>query len=208
MRDHLTGAAIGIVIAVIFATSAPWWWHEVWPHHARATSASGPVGPSAVLSPSISAITCPRIFDKAHDLLDQESTLAAPPPAGIAFTPNQYIPGRVDLTLTWINPSPISQSAIAIEGVYGQADPNDYFIDHQEPAAGTGGCWNWYHYGPRNDGQPESVRLQVTALWPYQQYCFYTVFRDETGYSKPTTVRCEVATWKSTWGAPAQAPKN
>lgn len=155
----------------------------------------------------IAAVSCPRIFDKAHDLLGKESGLAAPPLADFAFTPSQDIAGRVDLTLTWINPSPVYQSAIAIEGVYGQADPNDYFIDHQEPAAATGECWNWYHYGPRDDAQPDVVHLQVKGLWPDQQYCFYTAFRTDKGYSQPTVVRCETAAWKSDWGMPAQAPE-
>lgn len=153
----------------------------------------------------IASITCPRIFDKAHDIL--KSSLAAPPLAGFSFTPSQDIPGRVNLTLTWINPVPIAQSAVAIEGVYGQADPNDYFIDHQEPAAGTGECWNWYHYGPRDDAQPDVVHLQVSGLWPDQQYCFYTAFRTDKGYSEPTAIRCETATWKPEWGVPAQVPK-
>jgi hypothetical protein len=153
----------------------------------------------------IAIVSCSRIFDKAHD--DLKSPLAAPPPAGFAFTPSLDLPGRVDLTLTWINSVPITQSAVAIEGVYGQADPNDYFIDHQEPAAGTGECWNWYHYGPREDAQPDVVRLQVSGLWPDQQYCFYTAFRIDTGYSEPTAIRCETATWKAEWGKPAQAPQ-
>jgi hypothetical protein len=155
----------------------------------------------------VAAITCPRLFDKAHGLLDQPSGLAAPPLAGVAFTPSQELPGRVDLSLTWINPVPISQSAVAIQGVYGQADPGDDFIDKEQPAAATGECWNWYHFGPRDDAQPETVRLRVNGLWPKQQYCFYTVFRIDKGYSRPTAIRCETATWQSTWGAPAQAPK-
>lgn len=155
----------------------------------------------------IVAITCPRIFDKAHDLLVQQSGLAAPPLAGVVFTPSQELPGRVDLSLTWINPVPLSQSAVAMQGVYGQADPTDDFIDHEEPAAATGACWNWYHFGPRDDAQPETVRLRIIGLWPEQQYCFYTVFRIDQGYSKPTTIRCETATWNSEWGTPAQAPQ-
>jgi hypothetical protein len=155
----------------------------------------------------ITSITCPRLFDKAHRLLES-SPLAAPPLAGFAFTPSQDLPGRVDLTLAWINPQPITKSSVAIEGVYGQVGPNDEFIDHRQPAATTGECWNWYHYETRDDAQPETVRLQVNGLWPEQQYCFYTAFRTDKGYSKPTTIRCETATWKSTWGEPAQAPKN
>ncbi|HEX3784269.1 MAG TPA: hypothetical protein VHX38_31815 [Pseudonocardiaceae bacterium] len=155
----------------------------------------------------IAALTCPRVFDKAHDLLVEQSGLAAPPLAGVAFTPSQGLPGRVDLTLTWINQVPVTQSAVGIEGVYGQADPNDGFIDHTQPAAATGECWNWYHFGPRDDAQPETVRLQVSGLWPEQQYCFYTVFRIDTGYSKPTAIRCLTATWKPEWGTPAQAPQ-
>ncbi|MFC1414362.1 hypothetical protein ACEZCY_34935 [Streptacidiphilus sp. N1-12] len=155
----------------------------------------------------IDAIACPRLLDGAHDLLAKQSGLAAPPLAGFAFTPSQELPGRVDLTLTWINPSPVYQSAIAIEGVYGQTGSNDGFIDHKEPAAATGECWNWYHYGTRDDAQPETVRIQVSGLWPEQQYCFYTVFRTDKGYSKPTAIRCDTATWKPGWGVPAQAPR-
>jgi hypothetical protein len=153
----------------------------------------------------ITAVSCPRVFDKAH--ADLKSPLAAPPLAGFAFTPSQDLPGRDDLTLTWINPQPITESAVAIAGVYGQADTNDGFIDHSEPAAATGECWNWYHYGPRDDAQPETVRLRINGLWPGQQYCFYTMYRISTGYSKPTEIRCETAMWKPEWGTPAQAPQ-
>ena len=155
----------------------------------------------------IVAVTCPRLFDGTHDLLEKQSGLAAPPLAGFAFTPSQDLPGRVDLTLTWINSSPVYQSAVAIEGVYGQSNPNDDFIDHKQPAATTGECWNWYHFGPRDDAQPETVRLRVSGLWAKQQYCFYTAFRTDKGYSMPTTTRCETATWQSTWATPAQAPE-
>lgn len=155
----------------------------------------------------VAPVSCPRLFDKAHDLLAQQSNLAAPPLAGFAFTPSQELPGRVNLSLTWINPVPVSQSAVAIQGMYGQADPVDNFIDHQQPAAATGECWNWYHFGSRDDAQPTTVQLRVSGLWPSQQYCFYTVFRIDTGYSKPTTIRCETATWKPEWGVPAQPPQ-
>ncbi|NEA56393.1 hypothetical protein G3I60_20145 [Streptomyces sp. SID13666] len=156
--------------------------------------------------PQIDAIKCARLFDQAHDRLDKQSELAAPPLAGFVFTPSQEVPGRIDLTLTWINPIPIHQSAVALQGVYGQAVPNDDFIDHKQPAAATGECWNWYHFGPRDDAQPKTVRLRVSGLWPEQQYCFYTEFRTDKGYSKPTTIRCVRTTWKSEWGTPAQAP--
>jgi hypothetical protein len=155
-------------------------------------------------SQTIAPLACARVFDKAHGVLERESPLAAPPLADFAFTPSRDLPGRVDLTLTWINPIPIHQSAIAMEGVYGQADPNDDFIDHTQPAAATGECWNWYHFGPRDYAQPRIVRLSVDELWPGQRYCFYTEFRTETGYSKPTAIRCETATWKPSWGKPAR----
>jgi hypothetical protein len=155
----------------------------------------------------IVAIACPRLLDGAHDLLEKESVRTAPPLAGVAFTPSQELPGRVDLSLSWINPVPISQSAIAIQGVYGQADSGDDFIVKEQPAAATGEYWNWYHFGTRDDAQPKTVRLRVSGLWPKQRYCFYTVFRIDKGYSKPTAIRCETATWKSEWGAPAQPPQ-
>jgi hypothetical protein len=155
---------------------------------------------------NIVALDCPSLFDNAHDLLAKQSAADAPPPAGSAFSPSQDLPGRVDLSLTWINPVPIAQSAVAVQGVYGRADPADDFIDHREPAAGTGDCWNWYHFGTRDDAQPTTVRLRVSGLWPKQRYCFYTVYRTTKGYSKPTAIRCETAPWESQWGTPAQAP--
>ncbi|GHF63798.1 hypothetical protein FHX82_003108 [Amycolatopsis bartoniae] len=155
----------------------------------------------------IALVSCPRLFDEAHDLLGKQSGLDPPPLAGFAFTPSQDVPGRVDLTLTWINEVPVAQSAVAVQGVYGQADPADNFIDHEQPAAASGECWNWYHFGPRDDAQPKTVRLRVGALWPQQQYCFYTAFRTDAGYSKPTGIRCATATWKPEWGAPAPVPQ-
>jgi hypothetical protein len=154
----------------------------------------------------VPTVSCPRFFDNAHDLLERQSGLAAPPPAGAVFTPSQDHPGRVDLTLTWINPSPVFLGAVAVQGVYGQSEPADNFIDHQQPAAASGECWNWYHFAPRDDAQPKTVRLRVSALWPEQQYCFYTAFRTDKGYSKPTPIRCQTATWKPEWGSPAPVP--
>jgi hypothetical protein len=184
----------GFIIALVGLPTAVYGGYEVFKHF---DSNDG----------QIVAITCPRLFDKAHDLLEEQSSLTAPPLAGVSFTPSQDIPGRVDLSLTWINPVPISQSAIVIQGVYGQPGLHDDFIDQQQPAAATGECWNWYHFEPRDDAQPETVRLRVSGLWPEQRYCFYTVFRIDQGYSKPTTIHCETATWKSEWGTPAQAPE-
>lgn len=147
------------------------------------------------------------MFDQAHSILGGESPLAAPPPPGISFTPSADLPGRVNLALAWVNPVEVAQSAVAIEGVYGQADATDYYIDHKQPSAATGECWNWYHYEPRNDAQPKVVRIEVDGLWPEQQYCIYTVFRTNVGYSKPTPITCQLAPWKAAWGKPAQAPR-
>jgi hypothetical protein len=91
--------------------------------------------------------------------------------------------------------------------VYGQYDTDDQFIDHKQPAAAAGECWNWYHFGVRDDSQPKTVRLRVSQLWPGQRYCFYTSFRISTGYSKPSVIRCEIARWKAEWGLPAQVPQ-
>lgn len=154
----------------------------------------------------IAKVECPRLFDKAHSVLESESPLATPPNPSINFTPSEDLPGRVDLALAWVNPVDVTQSAIAIEGVYGRADVTDYFIDHHQPSAATGECWNWYHYEPRNDAQPKVVRIEVDGLWPEQQYCLYTVFRISSGYSKPTPIVCQVAPWKTTWGRATQAP--
>lgn len=154
---------------------------------------------------AISKVSCPRVFDKAHHVLRTESPLAAPPHPGIAFTPDPDLPGRVDLTLTWINAVPVTRGAVAMQGVYGTGDPTDYFIDHSEPAAATGECWNWYHYVPGDDAQPKKVYIRVYGLWPEQRYCFYTVYRISTGYSKPSPVICQTATWDPAWGKPAQA---
>lgn len=157
--------------------------------------------------PKIDKVQCPRVFDKAHDLLATESPLSAPSIPGIAFTPDADLPGRVDLTLTWINTVAVTQAAVAIEGVYGEADPTDYFVDHSEPAAATGECWNWYHYVAGDDAQPKKVYLRIYGLWPQQRYCFYTVYRITSGYSKPSAISCEEATWRSDWGKPAQVPR-
>ncbi|PZS17596.1 MAG: hypothetical protein DLM57_08035 [Pseudonocardiales bacterium] len=154
----------------------------------------------------IKKTSCPRVFDRAHRILATESPLAAPPDPGVAFTPSADLPGRVDLTLTWINAVPVTQGAVAMQGVYGAGDPIDYFIDHSEPAAATGECWNWYHYVPGDDAQPKKVYIRVYGLWPEQQYCFYTVYRISGGYSRPSPIMCQTATWKSAWGKPAQAP--
>lgn len=158
-------------------------------------------------SHAIVQLKCPRLFDRAHTILEKQSPLQAPPAPGIAFTPNSDLTGRVDLTLSWINRVPISQSAVAIQGVYGEGDTTDYFIDHKEPAATTGECWNWYHYTPRDDAQPKEVYVRVEGLWPGQRYCLYTAFRTNNGYSKPSAIFCRTATWKPGWGMPSQAPK-
>lgn len=157
---------------------------------------------------SLVTVTCPRLFDKAHGILQDESTLAAPPMPGVSFTPSSDLPGRVDLALAWVNPVEVTQAAVAVEGVYGEVDRTDRYIDHQQPSATTGECWNWYHYEPRDDSQPKVVRMDVDGLWAGQQYCFYTVFRISTGYSKPTQIFCRVAPWKKAWGTPVQAPRS
>jgi hypothetical protein len=64
-------------------------------------------------------VTCPRLLDNAHGILQDESTLAAPPTPGISFTPSSDLPGRVDLALAWVNPLEVTQAAVAVEGVYG-----------------------------------------------------------------------------------------
>ncbi|UOZ10197.1 hypothetical protein [Amycolatopsis sp. WQ 127309] len=155
---------------------------------------------------NVALVECPRLFDEAHELLIHQSQLAAPPVAGSAFTSSQELAGRVDLTVSWVNPTPLTQAAIAIEGVYGTNESGDDYIDHRQPAAAPGQCWNWYHFATRDDAQPAKVHFRVSALWPGQTYCFYTSFRIDTGYSKPTDIRCEKASWKPEWGKPAAVP--
>lgn len=156
----------------------------------------------------IMKVACPRVFDRARDILAAESPLPAPPTPGVSFTKSLDLSGRIDLNLTWINSVAVSQTAVAVQGVYGEVDPTDFFIDHTEPKASPGGCWNWYHYNPRDDAAPKTVDIQVKGLWPDQQYCFYIVYQVNGGYSKPSPVYCQVAMWEPGWGDPAQAPNN
>jgi hypothetical protein len=153
-------------------------------------------------------VACPRVFDRAHEILASVSPLAAPPIPGVSFTQSLDLTGRVDLNLTWINSVAVSQTAVAVQGVYGEVDQTDFFIDHTEPKASSGGCWNWYHYNPRDDAAPKTVDIQVKGLWPDQQYCFFIAYQVNGVYSKPSPVYCQVATWEPGWGKPAQAPTN
>lgn len=153
---------------------------------------------------SIHHINCPDLMTHAHQILMTESRAPAPPRASIRFAPSTYDAGRLDAYVAWQNRSDLSSSAIAVRGLYGERAKSDERIDHREPSASSGQCWNWYTYGARNDEQPQTVDILVPGLWPDQTYCFYNMFKlVGSGWSKPTRIECLKTPWKESWGMPA-----
>jgi hypothetical protein len=160
-----------------------------------------------LFEPPIEDVPCPRVFDDARDILTKESRRPSPPEPGLRFVPSQDLPGRVDARLAWQNPVGVSKWVVAVSGHYGALDPSDDHVDHTEPAAASGQCWDWYHQGPSDDAQPKTVRASVQGLWPEQRYCFYVAYKDSSGgWSKPSSIFCQAATWQSSWGTPARLP--
>lgn len=157
----------------------------------------------AVNENSINVKTCPNLLTGARTELLAESSVAAPPKAGIRFEPSVTEPGRVDAYLAWINPADLQDVAVGMSGVYGTKSSGDGWIDHSQPAGSSGECWNWYAYAARDDAQPETVALVVGGLWPKQKYCFYDMYKIVGGgWSKPSGITCKVANWQESWGTP------
>lgn len=108
------------------------------------------------------------------------------------------------LTIAWLNSLPLQEGAVGIAGRYGTPAASDYYIDHHQPSAVTGQCWNWYSYIPKDDAQPLKMYTRIDGLWPDETYCLYTMFKGSRGgWSQPTEVQCLTASWDSSWGAPA-----
>lgn len=153
-------------------------------------------------------VPCRHVFGKAHQEQQTKPFVIAPPPVpGLRFIPNQQLPGRVDAVIAWQNPVPIQKAGVAVSGHYGEPDASDDHIDSSEPGAATGQCWDWYHFAVADDAQPKTVRIAVKGLWPGQEYCFYTSYKNDAGaWSKPTDIFCKTATWDKNWGKPAKLP--
>jgi hypothetical protein len=151
---------------------------------------------------------CSQVFGKAHQTqMASPFTLTPPPQPGLRFIPDQQLPGRVDAVMAWQNAVPVQKAGVAVSGHYGEPDPSDDFIDHTEPGAASGQCWDWYHYAVSDDAQPRTIRVTVKGLWPGQNYCFYASYKDADGnWSRPTDIFCQNATWDKSWGTPARLP--
>jgi hypothetical protein len=163
---------------------------------------------AAAASPKTSA-ACPQLFDQARLILDKEATAAAPGDPGANFTPSISLPGRMTLSVAWMNPVPLQEGVVAIAGRYGAQVASDYYIDHTQPSASPGECWNWYSYIPKDDSEPLKVQTSIDGLWPNERYCFYTAFKTSAGaWSRPSEIKCLTSTWNSSWGTPAYPSGN